>query len=395
MVLTRRAYKAISRWLPNEVITQIIQAASKEDQASLCRVSKLFHGLCLPIFNRTVRLGHYGRASTFCAAIIANPTRALAIRSFTVLNIWEPRLPAHPPDALSKLLIKVMKLMSRLEYLSIHPYALKGPSRLTLLQLYFPCLFACDIGPSPPHLAGEETREGDAIALFLALHSNLTRVRISSNSRLTASPVVRVPLPNVQHYDGPAGLIPTLVLPGLKVAKLDWHAGETSSTAIDRIIRALHLLTTPEIPIVSSHDYDDRCCTAIVTSVSAHMPHTKTLQMRPLREYHRLLDEDIRHIIACLPRFTGLVYLAMERRISGFPTDKDEDCITVKTWGEACPTLKACCLSMFPSPSLLFLLTHRHRTSANNYAWRKVDATWEEYPMLDFQSQAGLIDANY
>ncbi|KAJ7675138.1 hypothetical protein B0H17DRAFT_1207877 [Mycena rosella] len=74
----RRAYKAISQWLPNEVLTEIIQAATQEDQASLCRVSKLFHALSLPVLNRTVRLAHYASASAFSSAIIENPTRGQA-----------------------------------------------------------------------------------------------------------------------------------------------------------------------------------------------------------------------------------------------------------------------------------------------------------------------------
>jgi hypothetical protein len=74
----------IIRWFPNEVIEQIVQAAPPADRASLCRVSKLIHDLSLPILNRTVELYEYNSAGAFCCALIENPSRGDAIRSFSV-----------------------------------------------------------------------------------------------------------------------------------------------------------------------------------------------------------------------------------------------------------------------------------------------------------------------
>jgi hypothetical protein len=56
MVLARRADRSISQWLPNEIITQIIQASSASDQAALCRTSRLFHALGVPVLYRVVEL---------------------------------------------------------------------------------------------------------------------------------------------------------------------------------------------------------------------------------------------------------------------------------------------------------------------------------------------------
>ncbi|KAJ7619894.1 hypothetical protein B0H17DRAFT_1340776 [Mycena rosella] len=72
MVLTRRAHKAISRWLPNETITEIVQAAPRSDQASLCRVSKLFRDLCLPILYRVVELEADASVADFGATVLSN-----------------------------------------------------------------------------------------------------------------------------------------------------------------------------------------------------------------------------------------------------------------------------------------------------------------------------------
>lgn len=51
---------------------------------TFCRVSELFHRLCLPVLYRVVVLGDYERAKTFLELIAAHPGRAEAIRSFTV-----------------------------------------------------------------------------------------------------------------------------------------------------------------------------------------------------------------------------------------------------------------------------------------------------------------------
>jgi hypothetical protein len=85
----RRAYvsKTIAQWLPTETLIEIIEALPKTDQLTLCRVSELFqHDLCLPAINRVVVLRDYDRAKTFLEGMVANPSRADVIRSFTVTD---------------------------------------------------------------------------------------------------------------------------------------------------------------------------------------------------------------------------------------------------------------------------------------------------------------------
>lgn len=88
MVLTRRQHKAISRWLPNEVIAEVMRAAPKPDQAALCRVSKLFHGLATPIVYRVVELKELSFLLKFSSVILSNPNLAGFIRSLTLSAIW-------------------------------------------------------------------------------------------------------------------------------------------------------------------------------------------------------------------------------------------------------------------------------------------------------------------
>ncbi|KAJ6585598.1 hypothetical protein B0H19DRAFT_1110245, partial [Mycena capillaripes] len=85
MVLTRRQHKAISRWLPNEIIAEIIQVAPTADRAALCRASKLFHGVGVPVLYRVVNVR---RESTdaFSRTILANRLLAGLVRSLSVTD---------------------------------------------------------------------------------------------------------------------------------------------------------------------------------------------------------------------------------------------------------------------------------------------------------------------
>jgi hypothetical protein len=77
----RQAYasRTIAQWLPTETLIEIIEILPKTDQLTLCRVSELFHDLCLPAINRVVVLRDYDHAKTFLEGILANPSRACAI----------------------------------------------------------------------------------------------------------------------------------------------------------------------------------------------------------------------------------------------------------------------------------------------------------------------------
>ncbi|KAJ6548162.1 hypothetical protein DFH09DRAFT_1087283 [Mycena vulgaris] len=92
MFLTRRAYKSISRWLPNEIITEIL-AASQADQASLCRVSKLFYALCRPL-GVSVFTAHGDMLRAFLGHHPA--LHHLQIDDFFSFHVW-PATPAQIP----------------------------------------------------------------------------------------------------------------------------------------------------------------------------------------------------------------------------------------------------------------------------------------------------------
>ncbi|KAJ7732605.1 hypothetical protein DFH07DRAFT_846422 [Mycena maculata] len=378
MVLTRRRYKAymvITRWLPNEIISEIIQSTPKADQATLCRVSKLFSGLTLPILNREVHIldADYSSAAFF-SGLIANPARAEAIRCFSVLPILGARkpieVPPTPPNNFCYLLLESMKLMRRLEHLRV--LIIKGGMHTEfprLLQLCtFPRLLTCHVAQS--HLYFQGAPEGN----FLTRHPTLTYLSVIPGVMPDPPPSTchLISLPNVEHYDGSASLIPRIFAGGLKQARLRWHFhGEA---AIEHLIVSLISSTNPDTLLHLSHQYNsvDQCM-PIIRSVSIHMSYVRTLQMCRLGNIGEpaisLNDTIIREIATYLARFTGLAYFAIEP-VFGRAEPPGGTEVSMQVLGDACPTLEACCL--------------------NSNAYKKVNGGWESCTALEFQVQAGL-----
>ncbi|KAJ7127556.1 hypothetical protein C8R43DRAFT_696548 [Mycena crocata] len=263
MVLTRRQSKAILRWFPNEILIEILLNATKADQVSLCRVSKLFHKLCLPVLNRVVELDRPGgldSTTAFCSALIQNPTRAEAIRSFTAT------IGNHWPPTLVELLLSSLKIMLRLENLEIG-----GPHDFmtaALTQSTFRRLLGCHIQSSL--VTGASTND---VASFLNRHPTIT---CFVGNYLTI-PSVSITAPNLEYYEGIAAWVPKIVAGRLRKARLFW-TGSESANSNDTIV-ALAALADPNKPFSSLHNCHLEQAEKIVTAVALHMPQTMAFQV--------------------------------------------------------------------------------------------------------------------
>ncbi|KAJ7509623.1 hypothetical protein B0H11DRAFT_1960350 [Mycena galericulata] len=357
MVLTRRQYRAISSWLPNEVIVQIIEAAPRADQAALCRVSKLFRGLGVRVMYRVVHLEH-SRANVraFCLALLWNPALAELVRSLTVPEPLDPMY-IEPHDVLdiSNLMLRSFKTLLRLEHLSLDVNLWVGEC---FLPCTFPRLVSCDVGNSLASL--------DAVASFLIHHPALTRICIAAwdGSELTAP--TPIPLPNLRYYRGPHQLIPCLETGGLEEVALDWR--RTRPSSVEPTVVALKSMTPPDVPIV----YSNIWCrghgpfTEIIDSLSRNILHMKTLQMH-LRELLQDGEQELACLKKYLPLLNGLTFLSFYWTFgSSLPIGLD----TVEAFGDLCPTLEACRYGC--------------------HAWRKVDGTWQTFSVADYCMLAGV-----
>ncbi|KAF7361550.1 F-box domain-containing protein [Mycena sanguinolenta] len=373
MVLTRRAHRErmeISRWLPNEVLVQIIQHSPKVDQATLCRVSKLIRDLSLPVLYRIVRIKDTDSVTFFCSAIIGNPFRADAVRFFTLD-------PLYDNDVRYDLILATLELMLRLEHLSIAPFTLDDSHSFMLLEnCTFPQLISCDLwvpGDSLDTPLTLDVSPSDLAVGFLARHSTLQRIHFRSDHTMVPSQSAYITLPNLEFYEGDAAFIPIIDGNGLKEVALTWRRIDNDHFNVDTgIIIRLNSMTTPDSPFVSSHRsryWDD--LSQILTSVSQHMRHTQTLRLQFSTTFMRLSQERIIYITGCLRQLTCLVYfdMAYPAEFSSWPLGrKDEkqlmaqDQNVAEGWGAACPSLRAC--------------------SFNLRAFRKVDVHY--LPAIDF-----------
>ncbi|KAF7340869.1 hypothetical protein MSAN_02116400 [Mycena sanguinolenta] len=366
MVWTRRVRKErmeISRWLPNEVLAHIMQHASKVDQAALSRVSKLFRDLCLPIniLNRDVEIKGSRAITSFCLAIIENPSRADAVRSFILAVPYTNRVKIR-----NDLILASLKLMKRLDHLSLSPFVLdESRNRRSLVEkTNFPELNSCNIW----------VPRGILLEAFLARHSTLKRIHLHSKSRIIPSQSMRISLPNLEYYEGDAGFILAIDTIRLKEVHFHWHS--TDDVDVEKIIIGISSKTNQYLPFISCHRYSGDPFDQIVASVSKYMQYTKTLQLQSWTNSWMLLSPGTIYLIkGHLRRFASLVYLAIG--YNGFQSSRtrDQDRIAVEGWGEACPTLEGCCF--------------------HNNGWRKVDGQWEEYPIKEFWALAGIADPGY
>ncbi|KAJ7184712.1 hypothetical protein C8R46DRAFT_1064858, partial [Mycena filopes] len=390
------------RSLPTEVLTEIIQNTSKADQVALCRVSHLFQTLSLPVLYRVVRLVARRGAPAFCEALVANPERAKAVRSFTVwrrndddedesededddesgdeddeddvnatVNVGKYH-GRDLPESFPLLLMSSMNLMVLLDNLVVDFFVFGKHDLLLLEQGTFPRLTRCRF-VGHIYRALEEL-EAKSVA-FLARHPTLAHVHLGVMPP-SPTPLHPAALPALWHYTGPAALIANVTsVAGLREAELDWqHSNRVP--AVGPIIAALASCTDPSNPaFYSSHFALDPVFDGLMSAISNDMPHTSTLRVAVLAQSRNLPDNHV--ILACLPRFTGLVHLAIEwyfcgRGRSANFTEEDGRAI-VEGWGNACPGLQACCI-----------------VNSGDFAWRKLNGSWQALPVEDFREMAGI-----
>ncbi|KAJ7268159.1 hypothetical protein B0H12DRAFT_1097302 [Mycena haematopus] len=353
--------------LPIETLTEIIVALPKTDQLTLCRVSQLWSELCLSVINRAVVLGDFATAKTLLEGILAKPGRAGAIRSFAVKgNV--AFLYLHPDKEFTALLVNTIELtIPQLQHLSVPPDLLGVGYPIALQKCTFPSLTSYTFPPcTHPYPI-------DVFLAFLEHHPGLTYVRISVSDPPSS---LRVHLPNLQRFYGKASLVPALVTPQLREARLYWSGLED----IERTVIALGSITSPHTPFSSINNAMEthRQCSPFVEALATHIPNLKTLHMRSATDWGSPERETLDHLTMQLPRFKTLSYLALEDALSEINADKTSRSVRDRmhavalTWGSVCPTLEACCI--------------------HEYAFRrKDDGVWEYCTRTEFNDLTGAL----
>lgn len=176
--------------------------------------------------------------------------------------------------------------MPRLENLVMH-YLQSEPMGCT-----FPRLATFDIA-----LSGTGMPRWQKLVPFLRRHPNLTRLRIGADEDITVAKGTSISLLRLEHFDGPTTLIRSLVVRCLREARLDWCCVHTSTAvnSVETTVAALASLTDPGIPLLSSHEYVlSADFEHIITSLSKHIPHTKTLRFSWLLQHGSDVSDTVR-----------------------------------------------------------------------------------------------------
>ncbi|KAJ7612244.1 hypothetical protein FB45DRAFT_1118106 [Roridomyces roridus] len=346
MVLTRNGHRArmqITRWLPNEVLSQIIQFAPLADQAVFCRTSKLFHALSLPIVNRSVCIEtetlDTDSIAAFCLSMIQNPERAGATREMAVMFNNPDR---EREEANYGKILNTIKLMLNLEDLSLLDYTeslalLDHPQGLSsmcsgMANLNFPHLSSCRLV-----VASIDEKNHAPIMHFLTRHPNLTHLRIWVAFRDThPPPASRLRLPKLRHYEGTSIFLSYILTERLKRAHVSvwgWDALET-----EQIVESLRSLTDPNRLFTLSNDYDELDSQEGLTTLreslralSSRMPYITSLRVRSSTSIHAQIQPVLENLTLSLKPFERLVFLAATQDTGPAPPQSDVRA-AIKKW---------------------------------------------------------------
>ncbi|KAJ7605219.1 hypothetical protein FB45DRAFT_493294 [Roridomyces roridus] len=331
----QKAYMRITRWLPNEVLTEIIQNAPRADLVTLCRVSKLFHALALPSLNQTVVLETSMRRrevlEAFCRAIMQSPERADSLRSLSFTSGYLYRsLPAEDS------LIESLRLMRRLEHLVIQDFRPLGVVSC-LARLTFPNLLSFSLTYPA---SGWKTHVED----FLSRHPTITHLRLWLIGGEDPVPEGAL-LPKLQYYHGTARLLSAFSKHRLQCVRTAWaENADVPVTCASIVIEKLGVQASPNLASLSIVCINATQASDAIIHLSNHTSHLQKLKLHSYARY--ITRAMVNDITACLPRFERLKYLLFDYAHKGdrlvYDVGEDEEPEILKTWANSSSTLRGC-----------------------------------------------------
>ncbi|KAJ7118096.1 hypothetical protein C8R44DRAFT_189849 [Mycena epipterygia] len=315
MVLTRRAYKSIVRWLPNEVLAEVILCLdSYRDLRALCQISRLISGIAIPLLYREVVLSTLPQIKRLLSTLkkhAESPVpRANHVRDFS-LQALELQLSEHLFDEITSMLANLPNLQS------LEIFSAKKSFPNMLLHAYFPKLSALTYCVYPQYCA--------ALSTFINRHPGITDLVLYRVTSDTESRLDPIHLPNLTEYMGPRCFLASFdsdTTTSLKNIDLRWFPQDlnTEPAFLE------HLATI--MPHISTFRFNKAFSSACITwahamEISATLKNftaLTSLEFRGLEEAPPAEGEVPDHIAA----------LIAKTAIGG---------TIVEAWGAACKTL--------------------------------------------------------
>ncbi|KAJ7136633.1 hypothetical protein C8R44DRAFT_868763 [Mycena epipterygia] len=333
-MLTRRAAKSILRFLPNEILTEILALCPPADRAALCRASRLFNKLGTRLLYRGITLKTTHGVLKCCRTLGKNSELSLFVKSLDV-GAWLMEDCDEFDDELAPLISAALECLQHLETLIL------GPGCGTLAPDYIALIF----GNTFTRLRRLHIRIGidiynePALVQFLQSHPRLTVLKLFGRP-FHPSSFAGVRLPDLCYLKAKARLFSRMVhahnrLTGAEIA---WKR-----TPEDIAPPIAALRSGSRESLVKLVCYRPGGNVDLIQHIAEHLPLLAVLKViSPVHSYPQHDEATLQAIAAALARFTKLhtfeyTYTVHTRRVS--------DRATVAEWGRVCPTLKRCTLN--------------------------------------------------
>ncbi|KAJ7674037.1 hypothetical protein DFH06DRAFT_753317 [Mycena polygramma] len=300
MVLTRRASKCILRWLPNEVLGEVIQylesKSSYRDLLALCRTSRLVHGLATPILYRSIRV-HKPSAAHACFSTLRSHTssrRAHLVRGLTLGDQESDddcELSAH-------FIAEFTPIFQNLCHLQHLELFVVGQLTPLLHETHFPELV--DLKSS----VGESFSA--ALQSFINRHPTLVTLDLFRNNNFHLPEFGPVSLPHLTRYSGPACLVSGLVIANkcldtLIVSLLANDPDVAPFAALgDSMVPTTPGSTKPTLGLISNSIAEHE----LLRYAAEGMSHIVVVEI--ITAVDGLSEESIRAVACTLSQFSGL-----------------------------------------------------------------------------------------
>ncbi|KAJ3538641.1 hypothetical protein NMY22_g5082 [Coprinellus aureogranulatus] len=310
--------------LPSELIEQCLRICPNSTLISICQVSHFFNSLATRCLYREISVCTVGSLIRCCRTLAARPNAASSVRA---LSLFYPVPSAGYTQNLYDLIQRALDATRELVHLKLPT---PDPRILHVIQRRtFPSLssFHCQLTLSPP------------LVDFLNGHPSLSSVEVSpfENTRLAKDHLPAVTIPSLKHFAGNAQVAAKLNgQPKLRAAFISWDAIDQQPQL------AINALRPDDLRVLSCRrrgwnlDLFDLISTSLPDILWLNVANLLAVDSHPTKEYLNTM----RTYLARFPRLQRLGVQCVDTwQMGDVQCVMEDDFQTVRSWGEACPSL--------------------------------------------------------
>ncbi|KAJ7636620.1 hypothetical protein FB45DRAFT_1024725 [Roridomyces roridus] len=300
-------FKCIFRWLPNEVMSEIISYSSRHEKSVLCRVSRLSRQLTLTLLYQRVSVDSYEELYRFWESLCCNLENGVHVASFVLHLLGDP-LDTQPDFEIPQELDYIIfNAMTRLETLVLNvPLA---DARCT--EIFRDCSFP---RLSTLQYVASEISCNDVLIPFVAAHRQISQLVIGADTMCTLTlerhaPRI-APMAKLTTYVGPScftGFIPR----GIAHIGLLWTDPQPD---VMKMFESLSTVTREGANLTFSCLCEGQPVIGplkqLARYLARYLPKVEAIQLQENMDNRRFEPEDLECAAQILQSFTTLRYFA-------------------------------------------------------------------------------------